>query len=132
MSSLCVTSGVVVKIALQTTCVAHLNSIPMKQHHAPGGGIIRHPSTIHINYRKWLGPSINTTDPLHSEFQVWSSSVAWFWSYSLPKISPNISTIGQFYVLSDSIPYLFSKSTFDEISAALGSSMTLLLQTNSS
>ena len=43
----------------------------------------------------------------YSEFQVWCSSVAWFWSYSLPKVSPNISQIGQLYVLSDSVPCLF-------------------------
>ena len=54
-------------------------------------GIIGRASAVCINYRKWVGPSIDTTDPSHSEFQVWCSSVAWLWSYSLPKVSPNIS-----------------------------------------
>ena len=62
-------------------------------------GIIGRASAVRINYRKWVGPSIDTTDPSHSEFQVWCSSVAWLWSYSLPKVSPNISKIGQVYVL---------------------------------
>ena len=61
-------------------------------------GIIGRASAVCINYRKWVGPSIDTTDPSHSEFQVWCSSVAWLWSYSLPKVSPNISKIGQVYV----------------------------------
>ena len=87
-------------------------------------GIIGRASVVRINYRKWVGPSIDTTDPSHSEFQVWCSSVAWLWSYSLPKVSPNISKIGQLYVLSDSVPCLFSKATVGKISAALASSMT--------
>ena len=62
-----------------------------------------------------MGPSIDTTDPSHSKFQVWCSCVVWFWSYSLPKVSPNISKIGQLYVLSDSIPCLFSKVTVVKI-----------------
>ena len=93
-------------------------------------GIIGCASAIRINYRKRVGPSINTTDPLHSEFQVWCSSVTWFWSYSLPKVSQNISKISHLYVLSDSVPCLFSKATVGEISAALGSSATLLLHAN--
>ena len=93
-------------------------------------GIIGRASAVRINYRKWVGPSINTIDPAHSEFQVWCSSVAWLWSYSLPKVSPNISKIGQLYVLSDSVPCLFSKATVGKISAALGSSTTLLLHAN--
>ena len=93
-------------------------------------GIIGRASAVRINYRKWVGPSIDTTDPSHSEFQVWCSSVAWLWSYSLPKVSPNISKIGQLYVLSDSVPCLFSKATVGKISAALGSSKTLLLHAN--
>ena len=84
-------------------------------------GIIGRASAVRINYRKWVGPSIDTTDPSHSEFQVWCSSVAWLWSYSLPKVSPNISKIGQVYVLSGSVPYL------GKISAA---STTLLLHAN--
>ena len=57
-------------------------------------GIIGCASAVHIYYWKWAGPSIDTTDPSHSEFQVRCSSVTWFWSYSLPKVSPNISKIG--------------------------------------
>ena len=83
-------------------------------------GIIGCASAVHIN----------TTDPSNSEFQVWWSSVAWPWSYSLPKVSLNISEFGQLYVLSDSIPCLFFKATVDEISAALGSSTTLLQHAN--
>ena len=90
-------------------------------------GIIGRACAVHINNRKWVGAFIDTTDPSHSEFQVWCSSVAWFWSYSLPKVSPNISKIGQSYVLSDSVPCLFFKATVGKISAAFGSSMTLLL-----
>ena len=45
-------------------------------------GIIGRASAVRINYRKWVGPSIDTTDPSHFEFQVWCSSVAWFWRYS--------------------------------------------------
>ena len=71
-------------------------------------GIIRHASAVRINYRMRVRPLIDTTDPSHSEMQVWCSSVACFWSYSLPKVSPNISKIGQLYVLSDSVPCLFS------------------------
>ena len=93
-------------------------------------GIIGRASAVRINYRKWVGPSIDTTDPSHSEFQVWCFSVAWFWSYSLPKVSPNISKIGQSYVLSDCVPCLFFKATVSKISAALESSTTLLLHTN--
>ena len=48
-------------------------------------GIIGRASAVRINYWKWVGPSIATTDPLHSEFQVWCFSVTWFWSYRLPK-----------------------------------------------
>ena len=33
-------------------------------------GIIGRASTACINYRKWAGLSIDTTDPSHSEFQV--------------------------------------------------------------
>ena len=29
-------------------------------------GIIGHASAVRINCRKWVGPSIDTTDPLHS------------------------------------------------------------------
>ena len=68
-------------------------------------GITGRASAVRINYRKWVGPSIDTTDPSHSEFQV-------------------------MYVLSDSVPCLFSKATVGKISAALGSSMTLLLHAN--
>ena len=93
-------------------------------------GIIGRASAVRINYRKWAGPSIDSTDPSPSEFQVWCSSVAWFWSYSLPKVSPNISKIGQSYVLSDSVPCLFSKANVGEISVALESSTTLLLHAN--
>ena len=93
-------------------------------------GIIGRASAVRTNYRKWVGPSIDTTDPSHSEFKVWCSSVAWLWSYSLPKVSPNISKIGQLYLLSDSVPYLFSKAIVGKISAALGSCMTLLLYAN--
>ena len=93
-------------------------------------GIIGHASAVCINYRKWVGPLIDTTDPSHYEFQVWCSSVAWFWSYSLPKVSLNISKIGQSYVLSYSVPCLYSKTTVGKISAALGSSTTLLLHAN--
>ena len=75
-------------------------------------GIIGCASTICIKYQKWVGPSIDTTDPSHSEFQVWCSSVAWFWSYSLPNVSPN-NCIKD--VLSDSVPCLFSKATVSEI-----------------
>ena len=32
-------------------------------------GIIGRASAIRINYQKWAGPSINTTDPSHSEFK---------------------------------------------------------------
>ena len=56
-------------------------------------GIIGRTSAVRINYRKWVGPSIDTTDPSHSEFQVWCSSVAWLWS--LPKVSPNISKLAR-------------------------------------
>ena len=38
-------------------------------------GIIGRASAVRINYRKWVGASIDTTDPSHSEFQVWCSSV---------------------------------------------------------
>ena len=34
-------------------------------------GIIGHTSAVRMNYRKWAGPSINTIDLSHSEFQVW-------------------------------------------------------------
>ena len=88
-------------------------------------GIIGRASAMHINYQKWVGASIDTTGPSHSEFQVWCSSGAWLWSYSLPKVNPNISKISQLYLLSDSVPYLFSKATVGKISAALGSSMSL-------
>ena len=37
-------------------------------------------------------------------------------------VSANISKIGQLYVLSDSVPCLFSKAIVGKISAALGSS----------
>ena len=90
-------------------------------------GIIGRARAVRINYRKWVGALIDTIDPSHSVFQVWCSSVAWLWSYSLPKVSPNISKIGQLYVLSDSVP---CKATVGKISAALGSSMTLLLHAN--
>ena len=66
--------------------------------------IIGHASAVRINYRKWVGPSIETIDPSHSEFLVWCSSVAWLWSYSLSKVSPNISKIGEVYVLPGSVP----------------------------
>ena len=49
--------------------------------------IIGRASAIRVNCWKWVGPSVDTTDPSHSEFQVWCSSVVWFWSYSLPKVS---------------------------------------------
>ena len=93
-------------------------------------GIIGRASAVRINYRKWVGPSIDTTDPSHSEFQVWCSSVVWSWSYSLPKVSPNISKIGQSYVLLDFVPCLIFKATVSKISAALESSTTLLLHAN--
>ena len=60
--------------------------------------IIGRASAVCINYRKRAGLSIDSTDPSHSEFQVWCSFVAWFWSYSLPNVSPNILKIGQLYV----------------------------------
>ena len=75
-------------------------------------GIIGRPCAVRINYRKWAGVSINTTDPSHSEFQVWCSFVVWFWSYSFPKVSPKNR---QLYVLSDSVPCLFSKATVGAI-----------------
>ena len=95
-------------------------------------GIIGRASAVRISYQKWVGASIDTTAPSHSEFQVWCSSVAWFWSCSLPKVSPNLSKIGQLYVLSDSgtVPCLFSKATVGKISTALESSTTLLLHIN--
>ena len=67
-------------------------------------GIIGRTSAVRINSRKWAGTLIDTTDPSHSESQVRSSSIAWFWSYSLPKVILNISKIGQSYVLLDSVP----------------------------
>ena len=82
-------------------------------------GIIGRASAVRINYQKWVGASIDTIDPSHSEFQVWCSSVAWLWSYSLPKVSPNISKISQLYVLSVSVPCLFSKATVGKISGKL-------------
>ena len=36
-------------------------------------GIIGRASAVRINYRNWVGPSIDTIDPSHSEFQVWCS-----------------------------------------------------------
>ena len=93
-------------------------------------GIIGRAIAVRINYGKSVRPLINTTDPSHSEFQVWCSCVAWFWSYSLLKVRPNISKIGQLYIFSDSVPCLFSKVTVGKISAALRSSMTLLLHAN--
>ena len=33
-------------------------------------GIIGRTSAVRINDRKWVGPSIDTIDPSHSEFQV--------------------------------------------------------------
>ena len=93
-------------------------------------GIIGRTSAVCINYQKWVGPLIDTTDPLHSVFQVWCSSIAWFLSNSLPKVSPNISKITQSYVLSDFVPCLFSEATVGEISAELESSTTMLLHAN--
>ena len=93
-------------------------------------GIIGRTSAVCINYRKWVGPSIDTTEPSHSELQVWCSSVVWSWSYSFLKVSPNISKIRQSYVLSDCVPCLFFKATVGKISAALENSTTLLLHAN--
>ena len=39
-------------------------------------GIFEHASTELVNYRKWVGPSIATTERLHFELKVWCSSVA--------------------------------------------------------
>ena len=39
-------------------------------------GIIGRASAVRINYQKWVGPSIDTIDPSHSEFQVWCSAVS--------------------------------------------------------
>jgi len=49
-------------------------------------GIIGHACAIHINYQKWVGTSVDSTDPLHFESQFWCSWIACFWSYSFPKV----------------------------------------------
>ena len=45
---------------------------------------------VQINYQKWVGPLNRTADPSQVELQVWCSSVACFWSYSLPKAVSNL------------------------------------------
>ena len=52
-------------------------------------------SAERVYYRKWAGPSVDTTDPSHTELKVWWFSVAWFWNYSQPKLDPKRCMIGQ-------------------------------------
>ena len=49
-------------------------------------GIIGRACAIRIDYQKWLGTSINSTDPLHFEFQFWCSWMLASWSYSFPNV----------------------------------------------
>ena len=52
-------------------------------------------SAERVYYRKWAGPSVDTTDPSHTESKVWWFSVASFWNYSQPKLDPKRCMIGQ-------------------------------------
>jgi len=49
-------------------------------------GIIGQAFAIHISYQKWVGTSVDSTDPLHFESQFWCPWIACFWSYSFPKV----------------------------------------------
>ena len=96
-------------------------------------GIIGCACTVCINYQKWAGPfmtvqtlptsSPNFGVPLLLPLLLGSGAIAF------QKYHPNVSMIGQFYVLLNSIPGLFCKATVGKISAALWSSMTLRLCT---
>ena len=43
-------------------------------------GIIERDSAVRINYRKWVGPSIDTVDPSHSEFHGWTVNFVFFFA----------------------------------------------------
>ena len=48
-------------------------------------GIIGRTCAARINYRKWVGTSVDSTDPSHFEFQFWCSWMLASWSYSFSK-----------------------------------------------
>ena len=75
-----------------------------------------------VNYWKWAGPSINSTDCSHFELKVWCSSIARFWSYSLPKLTFGHSCdYKEGDVALHSAAPLRSQSGCDDESMALGS-----------
>jgi len=50
-------------------------------------GIIGRACTVRINYRKWVGTSVNSTDPLHLMSQFRCSGIACLRSYSFPNVT---------------------------------------------
>ena len=50
-------------------------------------GIIGRACAIRIYYRKWVGTSVDSTDPSHFEFQLWCSWMLASWSYSFPNVA---------------------------------------------